>query len=65
MKFAKLTVYVNAAAGFSAYSEVGNGASEFLLHVFGGRGEHARCSLGMAGLPANVPVEADAIVHVR
>ncbi|MER8529139.1 MULTISPECIES: RidA family protein [unclassified Mesorhizobium] len=65
VKFAKLTVYVNAAAGFAAYSEVGNGASEFLLHVFGERGEHARCSLGMAGLPANVPVEADAIVHVR
>ncbi|MEO5760040.1 MAG: RidA family protein [Mesorhizobium sp.] len=65
VRFAKLTVYVNAIPGFTSYSEVGNGASEFLLHVFGERGEHARCALGMGGLPANVPVEADAIVHVR
>ena len=65
VKIAKLTVYVNAVPGFADYSQVGNGASELLLKVFGDRGEHARSSLGMGGLPLNVPVEIDAIVHVR
>ena len=65
LKIAKLTVYVNAVPGFADFSQVGNGASELLMKVFGDRGEHARCSLGMGGLPANVPVEIDAVVHVR
>lgn len=65
LKIAKLTVYVNAVPGFADFSQVGNGASELLMKVFGERGEHARSSLGMAGLPVNVPVEIDAVVHVR
>lgn len=65
IQIAKLTIYVNAIPGFSAYSQVGNGASEVMNAVFGARGEHARCALGMGGLPANVPVEIDAVVHVR
>jgi enamine deaminase RidA (YjgF/YER057c/UK114 family) len=56
---------VNAVAGFSDYSTVGNGASELLLKVLGDRGRHARAAIGMAGLPLNVPVEVDAIIHVR
>jgi enamine deaminase RidA (YjgF/YER057c/UK114 family) len=65
VRIARLTVYVNAVPGFDAFSQIGNGASEFFLKMFGARGEHARAALGMAGLPANVPVEVDAIVHVR
>lgn len=65
VRIAKLTVYVNAVPGFDAFSQVGNGASELFLKMFGERGEHARAALGMGGLPANVPVEVDAIVHVR
>jgi enamine deaminase RidA (YjgF/YER057c/UK114 family) len=65
VQVAKITVYVNAVAGFSDYSTVGNGASELLLNVLGDRGRHARAAIGMAGLPLNVPVEVDAIIHVR
>ncbi|KQW72448.1 RidA family protein [Ensifer sp. Root127] len=65
VRLSKLTVYVNAVAGFADFSQVGNGASEVMNAVLGDRGEHARCALGMSGLPANVPVEVDAIVHVR
>lgn len=64
-RIAKVTVYVNAVEGFTRHSEVGNGASELFRAVFGSRGEHARAALGMGGLPANVPVEVDAIVQVR
>lgn len=65
VRIAKITVYVNAIAGFREISQVGNGASELFLKVLGARGEHARSALGMAGLPLGVPVEVDAIVHVR
>ncbi|MBP0578232.1 RidA family protein [Labrys sp. LIt4] len=65
VRIAKVTVYVNAAPGFSQISQVGNGASELFLKILGTRGEHARSALGMAALPLNVPVEVDAIVHVR
>lgn len=65
VKIAKLTVYVNAVPGFAEISQVGNGASDVLRKVFGERGEHARSALGMGGLPLNVPVEVDAVVHVR
>jgi len=64
-RIAKVHVYVNAAPGFSGYSEVGNGASDVFRAVLGERGRHARSALGMSGLPVNVPVEVDAIVHVR
>ncbi|MBA8881309.1 RidA family protein [Phyllobacterium myrsinacearum] len=65
VQVARITVYINAVAGFSDFSNVGNGASEFLLNVLGDKGKHTRAAIGMAGLPLNVPVEADAIIHVR
>ena len=65
VRIAKVTVYVNAAPGFSQISQVGNGASELFLKILGSRGEHARSAVGMASLPLGVAVEVDAIVHVR
>lgn len=65
VQLAKLTVFINAVPGFTAFSQIGNGASEMMNVVFGERGEHARSALGMAGLPANVPVEVEAIFYVR
>lgn len=65
VQVAKITVYVNAAPEFKGYSQVGNGASELFLKVLGSRGQHARAAIGMGGLPENVPVEVDAVVHVR
>lgn len=65
VRVAKVTVYVNAVPEFDQVSQVGNGASELFLKVLGERGDHARSALGMATLPLGVPVEVDAIVHVR
>ncbi len=65
MQVAKVTVYINAIAGFADFSAVANGASELLLKILGDKGKHARAAIGMAGLPLNVPVEVDAVIHVR
>jgi len=65
IKVAKLTIFVNAVASFAGFSQVGNGASEVMNTVFGERGVHARSAVGMAGLPANVPVEVEAVFQIR
>lgn len=65
VQLAKLTVFINAIPDFTAFSEIGNGASAVMNAVFAERGEHARCAIGVGGLPANVPVEVDAVFHVR
>ena len=65
VQVAKVTVYVNAVEGYAQFSQVGNGASRLFLDVLGPAGMHARAAIGVAGLPLNVPVEVDAVVHIR
>jgi len=49
--------FVNGVDGFSNSPQVINGASDFLVQVFGDRGRHARAAVSVSGLPKNVPVE--------
>ncbi|MEQ8485541.1 MAG: RidA family protein [Pseudomonadales bacterium] len=60
----KVGVFVNATADFTAHPQVGNGASELFVLAFGDAGRHARAAVGVASLPAGVPVEVDAIFEV-
>jgi enamine deaminase RidA (YjgF/YER057c/UK114 family) len=58
--------FVNCAPGFTAISGVVNGASEFLLKIFGDmNGKHARTAVGVAELPLNAPVEIELIVQLK
>lgn len=61
----KVTVFVNSADGFSAQPLIANGASEFLVEVFGEAGKHVRSAIGANGLPLNAPVEIEMIVKVK
>ena len=56
--------HVAAAASFTAYPQVVNGASELLVAVFGERGRHARVALGAPSLPANACVELEILLEV-
>lgn len=56
--------YVNSGKGFSLQPMVINGASEFLIEVFGEKGRHSRCALSCNELPFNTPVEVEMIVEV-
>ena len=60
----KVVVFVNSSAGFSSQPKIANGASEFLVQVFGDKGKHARSAVGVSELPLNAPVEIEMIVRV-
>ena len=60
----KVVGFVASAEGFTGQPAVINGASEFLVDVFGEAGRHARSAVGVAELPLGVPVEVEAIYEV-
>jgi enamine deaminase RidA (YjgF/YER057c/UK114 family) len=56
---------VNAAPGFNQMPNVINGFSDLILELYGPEaGQHARSAVGMAELPANIPVEIEAEVAI-
>jgi enamine deaminase RidA (YjgF/YER057c/UK114 family) len=55
---------VNAAPEFADHPKVINGCSDLFVEVFGDRGRHARCAVGMASLPFNMTVEIEAVIEV-
>jgi len=57
--------YVASASGFTQHPAVINGASQLLLDVFGEAGRHARVAIGVAELPAGVPVEVEFLFEVE
>ena len=58
--------FVNCAPGFRAIPGVINGASEFLIKIFGDvNGKHARTAVGVVELPLNAPVEIEVIVQLK
>ena len=63
-RIVKLTVFVNSAEGFTAQPKVANGASEFIVEIFGDEGKHVRSAVGVNELPLNSAVEIEMIVQV-
>ena len=65
-RIVKVLGMVNSADGFGDQPKVMNGFSDLMVEVFGETiGKHARSAVGMAGLPANAPVEVEMIVEVE
>jgi enamine deaminase RidA (YjgF/YER057c/UK114 family) len=60
----KVTVFVNAAPGFTQHPEVANGASDFFGEVLGEAGKHARAAVGAGSLPRNVACEVEAVFEI-
>jgi len=63
-RIVKLLVLVNSAPGFTEQHLVANGASEFLIEVFGERGPHARSAFGVAQIPFGSCVEIELIAEI-
>ena len=60
----KLVGFVAANSQDVSIPQVINGASDFLVDVFGEKGKHARSSVGVSELPLNATVEIEAIVEI-
>jgi len=60
----KLGGFVNSAPGFTEQPKVINGASDFLVDVFGDAGRHTRTAVG-AILPLGVAVEIDGVFQLK
>ncbi|AFN75529.1 Endoribonuclease L-PSP [Melioribacter roseus P3M-2] len=63
-KIVKLTVFVNSSDNFTGQPKVANGASDFLINLFGDKGKHARSAVGVNELPINAPVEIEMIAEI-
>lgn len=61
----RVTGYVNSSEGFTDQPIVINGASDFLMELFGDTGKHSRAAIGVYQLPLNSPVEVDIVVEIR
>jgi enamine deaminase RidA (YjgF/YER057c/UK114 family) len=61
----RVGVFVASAPGFRAQPQVGNGASDLFVEVFGDAGRHARAAVGVAELPLGAPVEVDVVAELR
>jgi enamine deaminase RidA (YjgF/YER057c/UK114 family) len=64
-KFVKVTGYVNSDPSFKDHPKVINGASDFLLEIFGEKGRHARVAIGVNSLPLDSVVELDFMCEVH
>ena len=60
----KVLGMVNSVPEFEDPPKVINGCSDLFVEVFGERGRHARSAVGLAALPAGIPVEIECIVEV-
>ncbi len=64
-RIVRVGVFVCSDPGFTDQPKVGNGASDFLVSVFGEKGKHARAAVGSVALPLGAPVEVEMIVEVE
>ena len=62
-RIVKVVGFVSSTPDFTGQPGVINGASEFLVDLFGDRGIHARSAVGVAALPLDAPVEIEVIVE--
>ena len=64
-RIVKVLGYVNVAPGFTDMPKVVNGESDFLVSVWGEKGQHTRAAVGVAALSQDAPVETEIIVQTR
>lgn len=61
----KLRVLVNSDPDFTDQPAVANGASDFLVELFGESGKHARAAVGVASLPLGASVEVELVLEIN
>lgn len=64
-RIVRVGAFVACIDGFTGQPSVANGASEFLVEVFGEAGRHARAAVGVNALPLGAPVEVELVAEVE
>ncbi len=64
-RIVKLTVFVASVENYTDQPKVANGASDFLVEVFGEKGKHVRSAVGVSSLPINSSVEIEMIAKIK
>jgi enamine deaminase RidA (YjgF/YER057c/UK114 family) len=64
VRVVKVVGFVASTPEFTGQPTVVNGASNFLVEVFGEAGAHARSAVGVAVLPLDSPVEVEVIFEI-
>lgn len=63
-RIVRVVVFVASSPGFVRQHEVGNGATELLVRIFGEALRPTRVSVGVVGLPLNGPVELEIVAAI-
>lgn len=63
-RFVKVTGFVSCDPTFTDQPKVINGASDFLVQVFGEKGRHARAAVGVSSLPLDSAVEVEFVAEI-
>jgi enamine deaminase RidA (YjgF/YER057c/UK114 family) len=61
----KVLGFINSSENFVDQPYVLNGASQFLVEVFGEKGKHARSAISANELPFNTPIEIEMILEIE
>lgn len=64
-RIVKITVFVASSDQFTDQPKVANGASDFLVGLFGEKGKHVRSAVGVSELPLNATVEIEMIAEIE
>lgn len=64
-KIIKVIGFINADPEFTDLPFVLNGASDFLVEVFGEKGRHARSAIGVCALPGGAAIEIELIIQYK
>ena len=65
VRVVKLGGFINSTPDFTDQPKVINGASDFLVDLFGEAGRHARAAVSAAALPLGVAVEIEGIFQIK
>jgi enamine deaminase RidA (YjgF/YER057c/UK114 family) len=65
LRCVRLGGFIHSTDVFQDHPKVMNGASDFMVDVFGEKGRHARAAVGVNALPFGVAVEVDALFEVN
>jgi enamine deaminase RidA (YjgF/YER057c/UK114 family) len=61
----RVGAFVSSDANFTQQPQVANGASEFLLELFGDAGKHVRAAVGVNTLPLDASVEVEFVFEAK